>query len=103
MDKAMLLQIGFAERTYEGQEGVFLTKEATVWDFRYAREHIVDNDSIRDEDRAVMEITPAGNIQFQIPSADYIEGPYPLESEEGKGLLNDCQPENAPPRRIGRI
>jgi hypothetical protein len=90
MEKAELLKHGFVERTYPGQEGVFLVKEAEVWDFPYAREHIADGERVYGASLAKMEITPDGDIQFTVEDAFYIEGPYPIASDEGQGLLKDA-------------
>jgi hypothetical protein len=90
MDKAELLEHGFIEKTYPDQGGTFLVKEAKVRDFPYAREHIADGERVYGASLAKMEVTPDGNIQFRVEDAIYIEGPYPIASEEGQGLLKDA-------------
>jgi hypothetical protein len=89
MNKQELLKHGFVEQTYQGQEGTYLVKKGKAEHFPYAREHMVGAEVTAYSD-AVMEITPKNEIQFYVPYDDYLEGPYPLDSEEGQGLLKDA-------------
>lgn len=90
MDKAQLIAAGFVPTRYEDQKGEFLTKRCRVEDLPYANEHLVDNDFIYGDMVAVTEIIPGGSIQFLVTDADYVEGPVPLDSEEGQALLKDA-------------
>ena len=81
---------GFIERRYPGKDGVFLVKAGQVQDFPYAREHIaLSHDSVGLYDSAEMEVCPAGTVVFRVPSAEYVEGPFALDTEEGLTLLKD--------------
>jgi hypothetical protein len=74
--------------------GEFLTKRLRVEQVPYASQHLVDNDYIRGTSEAITEILPGGYIQMLIPESDYLEGPVPLESEEGRVLLTDALASN---------
>lgn len=89
MTEQELIAHGFVPTKYEGQEGIFLVKKGKVRDFPYSAEHLVDEDYIFGDSEAILDVTPDGQIQFYIPDSDYLEGPYPLDSELGRGLLNE--------------
>lgn len=82
---------GFIERRYPDKDGVFLVKAGQVQDFPYAREHIaLSHDSVGLYDCAEMEVCPAATVMFRVPSADYVEGPFALNTDEGQSLLKDA-------------
>lgn len=76
--------------THEGQEGEFLTKKARVEQMPYASKHLVDDDFIFGTSEAITEVIPGGLVQLHIPDADYVEGPLPVESDEGQALIKDA-------------
>ena len=90
MDRETLLAGGFVPTTYEGQAGEFLVKSVPISSMPYAGEHLVDNDMVYPEFTGITEVIPVGMVQMYIPEADYLEGPVPLESDEGQALLRDA-------------
>jgi hypothetical protein len=90
VDAGKLKSAGFVETTYQGQPGVFLTKNMP-----YAREHIVDNENIFDTDTAIIEVVPdplfpGGGVQLAMQDCDYMEEAISISSEEGLALLRDA-------------
>jgi hypothetical protein len=90
-----LKSAGFAETTYEGQDGVFLTKKMSVMDMPYYREHVVDNQILYEDDIAVIEVGitarfPNGGIQMVAEGTDYIEEMTDVNSEDGISLLREA-------------
>lgn len=90
-----LLGLGFKNVTYKDQTGQFLTLTTKVDDMPYAKEHLVDNVYIFGDSTAVIELTPANDIQICILDADYSEV-YSLESDEGQALVRDALGRSAP-------
>ncbi len=90
MDREILLAGGFVLRTYPGQVGEFLTKRTKVRDLPRACKHLVDGDFIEDDFEVDTEVIPGNMVQLYIPDADYLEGPFPIGSEEGMALLQDA-------------
>lgn len=90
MDRQTLIDAGFKPTRYEGQEGEFLAKVVKVERMPYAGEHLVDNDFIYGDMDAVTEVTPDSRVQLFVADVDYVEGPWPLDSEEAQALLRDA-------------
>jgi hypothetical protein len=87
MQRDILIESGFAPKTYDGQEGEFLTKKIRVGDMSSAFTDLIDHEYIFDTSEAIVEVTPCGKVQVLILDADYLEGPYPMDSDNGKTLL----------------
>lgn len=81
---------GFTPVTYKGQKGTFLAKTVKVESMPYAREHLIDHDYITEGMPATTEVLPDGRVQLCIGHADYVEGPHPIDSDEGQALLKDA-------------
>lgn len=96
-----LLESGFFPKKYEGQSGEFLTKTVMVELMPYASKHVVDNDYITGNMMATTEVIPNGNVQLYIGDADYLEGPYAFNSDEGQGLLKDAMAAKSTPEGGG--
>ncbi len=93
MDQATIDRLvvsGFAPKRYKGQEGVFYRKDLRLGEMPYAKEHIVDDDDFFESTKAVIEVTPDGRVQFFIEERDYLEGPHPIDSDDGQALLKDA-------------
>lgn len=90
MDRQDLIAAGFTPKHYEGQAGEFLTKCVKVEKMPYAGEHLVDHDLIHDGMVAVTEVAPDGRVQLYIAEADYLEGPFQIDTEEAQALLRDA-------------
>lgn len=90
MDKEYLVSGGFVPTTYDGQDGEFLTKRVCVGNMPHAAEHLIDGDLIFGSSEAVTEIIPGDLVQFHIPDADYLDGPVPVDSDEGQALIRDA-------------
>lgn len=82
-----LVAAGFVETHYEGQEGVFYTKRLRAADMPFARDFIIDNDSVFPEDEVVLEVTPDRCVQLVVPAGDYIEPAVSVDSERGLDML----------------
>ena len=91
MNREALLALGFTPHRYPQRDGEFFHIRAPIEHFPYAREHLIDSSLIWEGMAAVLEVLPDGQIQFSVPDADYIEGPHPLNSESGEGLLNEAR------------
>lgn len=93
-----MLSSGFAEKTYEGQEGVFISKTLKVRNMPIFSKQIVDNDSFFKDSVFIVELCPDNQVQIcsglKEPS-DYCEV-YDAFSEEGLALLKDAGLEGAP-------
>ena len=87
---AILSAAGFSKRKYRGQDGTFLNKRMRLGDMPYAREHLIDGDWFLDSTIGVIEVIPDGRVQFYVEDRDYLEGPYPIGSEEGVALLKEA-------------
>lgn len=85
-----LIQSGFEEKRYEGQEGVFYTKQLKAREMDCVREQLVDDIEVFLDSNVVVEATPDKRVQLYIADADHLEGPFPLESEEALLLLKDA-------------
>ena len=85
-----LLQSGFEEKRYEGQEGVFYSKQLKAREMDGVREQVVDDIEVFLASAVVVEATPDTQVQLYIAAADHLEGPFPLESEEALLLLKDA-------------
>ena len=81
-------ELGFHETEYEDQEGIFLTRIDYVKDLPDAQDYINDYDIFEDSE-AITEIIPGEplRIQFLLPVNCHLEGPYELDSDEGKVIL----------------
>lgn len=90
MNRSELIANGFKPTTYEGQVGEFLTKRCRVEDMPYSHAHVEDGDIILGAMEAITEVTPDGRVQMMIAAADYVEGPVPVDSDEGRALINDA-------------
>lgn len=98
MEKQKLIETGFTPKIYDGQEGEFLSKKMKLKQLPdEARARILsdldlslfDGDDLGDLD-FIADITPGNQIQLVLVSDDeYWEGPYSLDSEEGKQLLQE--------------
>lgn len=89
ISKEQLLSAGFVPTLYEGQDGEFMVMQRKIEEFPYAKEHLIDGGYLCEGMLAILEVSPAGLIQFYIPEADYLEGPVPLDSEEGLALFRE--------------
>lgn len=85
-----LKNYGFAPPTDPANADILLVKSGKARDFPYAKEHIVDNAYVFEESEAHMEVLLDGSIRFSIPGSHYLEGPYDMDSDEGKDLLADA-------------
>jgi hypothetical protein len=90
INKDDLLAAGFAEKTYENQVGIFIAKSLKAWDMPYMKEHVIDGEYIFEDSDVVVEVTPRNEVQLFVAHADYLEGPYPVDSEDGHALLKDA-------------
>lgn len=90
MDRIQLIAAGFKPATHEGQVGEFLAKRCRVEDMPYAHAHVEDGDMVLGTMQAITEITPEGHVQMLIADADYVEGPIPVDSDEGRALIADA-------------
>lgn len=85
-----LKNYGFAPLADTANADIVLVKSGKARDFPYAKEHIVDNAYVFEESDAHMEVLRDGSIRFSIPGSRYLEGPYNMDSGEGKYLLEDA-------------
>lgn len=90
ISKSDLALAGFSPMTYEGQPGEFLSKTVPVDHLPYSSRNLIDNDWIFGDMLATTEVTLDGRVQLCVGDADYFEGPFPFDSEEGQALLKDA-------------
>lgn len=90
METELLLAKGFKIKTYEGQEGEFVSFTCKAESMPYVSEYLVDDDFIFGDMDVFVEVTPAKTVHLYIPDADYMEGPFPVDSEDAQRLLREA-------------
>ncbi len=97
MNEERLISGGFVRTTYEGQEGVFLTKRVPLERMPDAFPRLKDDECIEGTSEAVTEVIPPCRVigpkpmvQLHVPDADYVEGPYLVDSDAGRALIEDA-------------
>lgn len=89
MNREQLIAAGFVPTARDRQQGESLCKTLRVDQMPYVKAHMVATGEFLDHEVAVTEVTPDGNVVLTVPTSDYVES-YPLDSEEGRGLLKDA-------------
>lgn len=97
VNEERLISGGFVRTTYEGQEGIFLTKRVSLERMPAAFLRIKGDEFIDGSSESVTEIIPPSRVSgpkpmvhLHVPDADYVEGPYLVESDDGKALIEDA-------------
>jgi hypothetical protein len=87
-----LLESGFEETFYPDKvdQGMFLTKRIKALDMPYVKKHMISELGISDFSEVIIEITPLGGVQMEIPDGNYIEEPSDIFSDDGRALLDDA-------------
>ena len=94
-----LLEMGFYQKSYEGQEGLFLRADLIAEELSDVFTTELRNNIIEPTDEVVVEFTPEGSrAQVYVVTSDHLIGPLNTDTEEWEELfeavvkaLNDRQ------------